>query len=36
MLVPGLYLNRLDHFRKHFKMCGEGYTQSGFHLQGMR
>jgi len=36
MLVPGLYLNRLDHFQKHFKMCGGGYTQSGFRLQGMR
>lgn len=36
MPVPGLYLNRLAHFRKHFKMCGVGYIQNGFHLQDTR
>lgn len=34
--LPGLSLNRRDHSPKHFKICGAGYNQSGFHLQDMR
>lgn len=26
----------IDHSRKHFRMCGAGYTQSGIHLQDTR